>query len=132
AHDPFETVVRARTPPRVASRIQLDRRELQKMPGTFGDPIRVVENLPGLARAPLLGGALIVRGGTPLDTTVFIDGVPVPQLYHFGLFRSVLHDTMLDSIEFSPGGFSARYGTAIAGIVEIQTRELDCETWHGK
>ena len=53
----FETVVRKRRTLKEVSRITLSREEVKKIPGTFGDPIRVLENLPGLAKLPLFGGA---------------------------------------------------------------------------
>lgn len=128
AVDPFETVVRARAPRREVARIALSRKELEKVPGTFGDPIRVIENLPGLARTPGgLGGALIVRGANPADTGIYVDGVEIPILYHFLGLTSVLPPDFLENIQFYPGGFSAKYSRATAGIVDVTTRDLDCD-----
>ncbi|MEO1174047.1 MAG: TonB-dependent receptor, partial [Myxococcota bacterium] len=128
AVDPFETIVRARTPRREVAKVELTRKELEKIPGTFGDPIRVIENLPGLARVPGgLGGALIVRGANPADTGIYIDGVEIPLLYHFLGFTSVLPPDILENIQFYPGGFSAKYSRATAGIVDVTTRDLECD-----
>lgn len=128
AVNPFETIVRARTPRREVAKVELSRKELEKIPGTFGDPIRVIENLPGLARVPGgLGGALIVRGANPADTGIYIDGVEIPLLYHFLGLTSVLPPDILENIQFYPGGFSAKYSRATAGIVDVTTRDLDCD-----
>lgn len=127
----FETVVRSKADRREVSKIELTREELQKVPGTFGDPIRVLENLPGMGRAPLLGGQLLVRGANPADTQVLIDGMPVPLLYHFLGLTSVINAEFLERIDFYPGGFGARYGRATAGVVDIVTRDLNCDLWHG-
>lgn len=130
--DPYETVVRAKTERREVAKVQLDRKELEKVPGTFGDPIRVIENLPGLSRTPGgLGGSLLVRGANPSDTAVFIDGVQIPLLYHFGGLTSVVNSTFLERIDFYPGGFGPRYGSATAGIVDVVTRDLDCDQVRG-
>ena len=130
--DPFETVVRTRPERQEVSRVQLERQEVRKIPGTFGDPLRVIENLPGMARVPGgFGGALLVRGTPPEDSAVFIDGVQVPLLYHFGGLTSVVNAEFLERIDFFPGGFGARYGRATAGIVDVQSRELDCDAWRG-
>lgn len=129
SNDPFETVVRSKTPRREVARVQLSRAEVSRVPGTFGDPIRVIENLPGLARAPGgVGGALIVRGANPDDTGVYVDGVEIPILYHFGGLTSVIPPDVLENIQFYPSGFSAKYSRATAGIVDVTTRDLDCET----
>lgn len=130
ARDPFETLVRARAPKRDVAKVELSRKEIEKVPGTFGDPIRVIENLPGLARTPGgLGGALIVRGSNPADTGIYIDGVEIPILYHFLGLTSVLPPDFLENIQFYPGGFSAKYSRATAGIVDVTTRDLDCDRW---
>ena len=127
----FETVVRSQADRHEVSKIELTREELRKVPGTFGDPIRVIENLPGMGRAPVLGGQLLVRGANPQDTQVMVDGMPIPLLYHLYGLTSVINAEFLDRIDFYPGGFGARYGRATAGVVDIATRDLDCDLWHG-
>lgn len=129
---PFETVVRTKAERREVAKVNLDREELEKVPGTFGDPVRVIESLPGLARTPGgVGGALLVYGARPSSSAVFFDGVEVPLLYHFGGLTSIVNPEFLESIDFYPAGFGARYGRATAGIVEVETRELDCELVRG-
>ena len=82
---PFETVVRTRAERQEVSKVELQRQEVSKVPGTFGDPVRVIENLPGMNRTPGgLGGALLVRGDRPSSTSVYLNGVQIPLLYHFG------------------------------------------------
>jgi TonB family protein len=120
----FETVVRRRRAQKDVAKIALTRDEVRRVPGTFGDPIRVIENLPGLARAPFIGGALIVRGANPQDSGVYFDGVEIPLLYHFGGLTSVVNAEFLEDISFYPGGFGAYYGRATAGIVDVSSRRL--------
>jgi TonB family protein len=127
----FEVVVRKRRAEKEVAKIALSREEVEKIPGTFGDPIRVIENLPGLARAPFIGGALIVRGANPADSGVYFDGVPIPILYHFGGLKSVVNSQFLEEINFYPGGFGARYGRATAGIVDVTSRDLKEERFVG-
>src|SRR5207253_107198 len=85
----YESTVRADVNREEISRQTLSTEELAKMPGTMGDALRAVENLPGVARAPFNSGLIIVRGGKPTDSRVFLAGSEVPQLYHFGGFTSV-------------------------------------------
>jgi TonB family protein len=127
----FETVVRRQRAHKEVSKIALSRDEVRKVPGTFGDPLRVIENLPGLARAPFIGGALIVRGANPEDSGVYFDGVEMPLLYHFGGLTSVVNAEFLEDISFYPGGFGAYYGRATAGIVDVASRELELKTYRG-
>ena len=96
--------------------------ELRTTPGTMGDPLRAISNLPGAVRTPLDAGWLLVRGGDPLDTGVYIDGTRVPLIYHLGGFTSVVHPGFVERVEFYPGGQYARYGRATAGAVDLITR----------
>ena len=127
----FETIVRAPREKKEVVRRTLERQELQKVPGTFGDPVRVVENLPGVARAPFGFGALIVRGASPDQTATLFDGVEIPLLYHFGGGPSVVNAEFLDRIDFFPGGFGAQYGRAVGGVVGVETRKGASDTLHG-
>jgi TonB family protein len=127
----YETVVRGAREKKEVVRRTLERSELQKVPGTFGDPIRVLQNLPGVARAPFISGQLIVRGAAPDQTQTFFDGVPVPILYHLGGGPSVLNAEFIDRVDFFPGGFGSRYGRAVGGAVDVATRKGASDTLHG-
>lgn len=127
--DELITVVRARKSEPPVSRVSLSRAEVRGIPGTYGDALRVLESLPGVARAPLLGGALMVRGGYPADTAVHVEGVPIPVLYHFGGFTSVVNGAFIEEINFYAGGYPARYGNATAGIVDVRAHELTADTF---
>lgn len=104
------------------SRQSLSAEELRSTPGTLGDPLRAVANLPGTVRTPLDMGWLLVRGGNPEHTAVYIDGVRVPLVYHLGGFSSVVHPAYVERVDFLAGGGPARYGRALAGTVDLVTR----------
>jgi len=87
--------------------------------------------MPGMARAPYISGALLVRGAQPEDTQVMIDGVPIPLLYHFAGGPSVVNPSFIDRIDFFPGAYGAKYGRAIAGIVDVGTRPPEPKRLHG-
>lgn len=127
SYNRFETVVRDRTPSKEVTRISLSRDEVSRMAGTMGDPLRAIENLPSMGQGALLGGQLLVRGTPPRNTAVYLDGVQIPQLYHFGLLRSVIHPEFLESIDVYPGGFGPQYGRAIAGVVDVKSRKLQMD-----
>ena len=131
AVNPYETVVRGERRKTVVTRVSLREKELTTVPGTFGDPIRVVENLPGVARIPYVGGALLIRGAPPTDSGVFLDGIKVPLLYHFLGGPSVLHPEFIDRIDYYPGNVDVRYGRLIAGVVDVSTRNTAAQQWGG-
>ena len=123
SYNPYDVTVTATRPRKEVSRTIIDVKLADKIPGTSGDPLAVVQNFAGVARTPL-NGLLIVRGSAPEDTRVFADGAEIPLAYHFGGLRSVLPVGMLDSIEFYPGNFSPMYGRATGGVVDIQIKKL--------
>lgn len=127
----YQTVIRADREKKEVARRTLEREEIQKVPGSFGDPIRVIQDLPGVARAPFLSGALIVRGASPGQTGTLMDGVQIPLLYHLGGGPSVVNAEFLDRVDFYPGGFGTHYGRAIGGIVDVATRKGAADTFHG-
>ncbi|MEM7447922.1 MAG: TonB-dependent receptor [Myxococcota bacterium] len=118
-------------PPREVTRRTIRREELTQIPGTRGDALRAIEVLPGVGRPPFGGGEIIIRGSAPTDSEIFLEGIPLPLLYHFGGLTSVYNSRLLEQIEFIPGNFSARYGRRIGGIVEVEPRDPRSDGLHG-
>ena len=117
-----EVRVRGERPPREVTKRTIPREEIALIPGTNGDALRSLQNLPGVARPPPFGGQLVVRGSAPGDTQYFVDGTNVPLVYHFGGLSSVLPTEVLDRIDFYPGNFGAQYGRGMGGIVDVAVR----------
>lgn len=130
----IEILVEGERPPREVTRRVIERREIDRIPGTSGDALRSIQSLPGVSRAYPFSGELIVRGSAPEETAVFVDGAEVPIIYHFGGLSSVVPTELLDRIDFFPGNFSARYGRVSGGIVDVGLREPDtlCFDDYGK
>ncbi len=128
----FEAVAEVEPPPRELLRRSVEREQLEAMPGTRGDALRTVELLPGVGRPPAGVGLVIVRGASPQDSEVRLDGLRVPLLYHFGGLTSFFPGSLLERIDFFPGNFSARYGAKRGGIVEVVVRDPTEEGVHGR
>ena len=118
-----EVTVKGTKPPREVTKRTLEQRELTRIPGTNGDALRAVQNLPGIARAPGLAGLLIVRGAAPQETGTYVDGTFVPIIYHFGGLSSVIPSEMLDHIDFYPGNFSTYFGRHTGGVIDVGVKD---------
>ena len=94
---------------------------VKRIPGTFGDPIRVVQSLPGAARAPFGTGLLIIRGSNPEDSGVYVDGIRIPYIYHLGGFESAINPDLVSAVDYLPGGFGVQYGRGMGGVVDVTT-----------
>ncbi len=127
----YESTVRADPNREEISRVNLKTEELMKIPGSFGDALRAIENLPGVARAPFNSGLLIIRGAKPTDSHVYLSGGEVPQLYHFGGLRSVVPTELIERIDYFPGNFSVRWGRGIGGAVDLDLRSPRRDRFHG-
>ena len=97
------------------------RAEARMIPGTFGDPLRAIEAMPGVA--PAISGLpyFFVRGAPPGNVGYFVDGVRVPMLWHAFVGPSVLNPATIDKVTLHRGGYPARYGRYAGAIVTADT-----------
>lgn len=107
--------------PRTATRIS--RLEVYTLPGGTADVLHTFRTLPGVTQVTE-GADLYVRGGDPAEAPIYLEGA---RLLHAGRFETlhgslfgVLDPASLRSAYFSSGGFSARYGNALSGIVDLR------------
>jgi TonB family protein len=118
-----EVTVRGKRPPREVSKHSLEQRELNRIPGTGGDALRAIQNMPGVARPPAIAGLLIVRGAAPQETGTYVDGTFVPIIYHFGGLSSVIPTEMLEKLDFYPGNFSSYFGRHSGGVIDVGVKD---------
>jgi hypothetical protein len=123
----YETVVVA---PRGEPAVTVRGQELTTTPGALGDPLRVIESLPGVAAVAWPAPIYAIRGSNPGNTGYFLDDVQIPMLFHLALGPSVVHPYFFDGIDFYPGGYPARYGRYVGGVVSAQTRAPAEDGWH--
>ncbi len=129
---PNETVVSATAIQREVMKDVLTAEQIFTVPGSAGDTLKAVLNLPGAARAPFGAGLLVLRGSAPGDSKVFLESQQIPQLYHFGGIRSTYAPAFLQSVEFVPGNFSVDYGRAQGGIIDVRVRDPRQDGFHGQ
>ncbi len=120
--DPFEAIVVGEKRREEVSSVTLRGPELKTVPGTFGDPFRVVQALPGVASMASLLPFPIVRGASPSSTGFLLDGTRVPALFHLLAGPSVIHPEFIDEVQFYPGGAPVPYGGYVGGVVDGRTR----------
>lgn len=114
----YVTTIRAPRAPLGHEARHFSSAEAAHVPGAFGDPFRVVTALPGVGTTFSLLAVPVIRGTNPAGTGFLLDGVRVPFLFHLLAGPAVVHPRFLDSVGVHPGGFSARYGGYIGGIVD--------------
>jgi outer membrane receptor for ferrienterochelin and colicin len=109
------------------------REEIRRSPGASGDILRAIETLPGVSSSGGEFSAFAVRGGSPRENIVLIDGIPFDKISHFeggseeeeaqgGRF-SIFTPGIIDEAHFVAGGFSARYGGKHSSLVDLKMKE---------
>jgi TonB family protein len=120
-YDPYEITVVGEQHREEVSRVTLRGPEIHQIPGTFGDPFRVIQALPGVASVVSLLPYPVIRGSSPSSTGFEIDGTRVPLLFHLLSGPSVIHPEFIDEIQFYPGGAPVPYGGYTGGIIDGRT-----------
>jgi hypothetical protein len=93
------------------------------VPGGSGDLVTYVQTLPGVTTTGDRGGQLFVRGGTPADNLVLVDGIPIYQPFHILGFYSVFPQDLVSGADFYAGGFGARYQGRTASVLDVRLRD---------
>lgn len=122
--EPLEVTVEGDKPTRSERRAAertFQRREIERVPGAFGDPFRVLEVLPGVV--PMASGLphFAVRGALPSSAGYYLDGIRVPFLFHLGIGPSVVNPAMIEAMDFHPGPYPARFGRHVGGVVTARS-----------
>jgi len=115
--------------PPAAQTYRLTSEDLRILPGTANDALRAAQILPGMARLPYSFGGIVMRGTSPRDNSVYLDGVEVPLAFHFGGVTSFYPSSMLESLTVTNGGIDAEYGRAQGGMVAMTSREPRTDRW---
>jgi outer membrane cobalamin receptor len=117
----------AKKPAETAGAVTLRREEVMRVPGARGDVLSGIKNLPGIANngslTPFSAG-LIIRGSSPEDSRILVDGFEIPVLYHFLGVQSVLPGELIETLDYLPGAYGVKYGKASGGIVDVGSRDV--------
>lgn len=105
--------------------INVPLREIKNLPALLGevDIFKVIQLLPGVQSGSEGASGLYVRGGSPDQNLILLDGVPVYNASHLFGFFSIFNDGAINNVELTKGGFPARYGGRLSSVVDITMKE---------
>ncbi len=106
-----------------AAVIKITPKDLEMIPTIGGEPdlAQYLQIVPGVVFTGDQGGQLYIRGGSPVQNKVLLDGMVVYSPFHsIGLF-SVFDTDIIRNTDVYTGGFSAEYGGRISSIMDIKT-----------
>lgn len=109
-------------------------KQMKKIPtmGAEADLAQVLTVQPGVIFTGDQGGQIYIRGGSPVQNKVLLDGMIVYNPFHsIGLF-SVFDTDIIRTADIYTGGFNAEYGDRISSIMDIKTRDGNKKRLAGK
>ena len=99
--------------------------EMKMFPTIGGDPdlAQTLQMVPGIISTGDQGGQLYIRGGTPIQNLVLLDGMTIFNPFHsIGLF-SVFDPDLIRNADVYTGGFNAQYGGRLSSVMDVTTRD---------
>ncbi|MBK6398053.1 MAG: TonB-dependent receptor [Bacteroidetes bacterium] len=109
-------------------------KEIKQVPTIGGEPdlAQFLQVVPGVIFSGDQGGQLYIRGGTPIQNKLLLDGMVIYNPFHsIGLY-SVLDADIIRGADIYTGGFNAEYGDRISSIMDITTRDGNKNRLSGK
>jgi hypothetical protein len=103
-------------------------REMETTAGTFDDPSRFIQTLPGVTNDNDERNDFLVRGGNPEENGFVIDNIEIPSINQLALadttggFVSMLDDNAISRLTLHTDAYDSRFDQRLSSIVEISTR----------
>ncbi len=107
------------------SKIAITPKQIRSLPSAGGqaDVAQYLTVLPGVIFTGDQGGQLYIRGGSPVQNKILLDGMTIYNPFHSIGFFSVFETELIRNVDVLTGGFNADYGGRISAIVDVKTRE---------
>ncbi len=100
--------------------------------GGEADIATYMQTLPGVVFTGDQGGQLYIRGGSPIQNKVLLDGMVIYNPFHSIGFFSVFDTDIIREADIYTGGFNAEYGSRISSVMDITTRDGNKKEHEGR
>jgi hypothetical protein len=107
------------------SKLQVTPKQIRSLPSAGGqaDIAQYLTVLPGVIFTGDQGGQLYIRGGSPVQNRILLDGMTIYNPFHSIGFFSVFETELIRNVDVLTGGFNSDYGGRISAVVDVKTRE---------
>lgn len=114
--------------------LKLDQKGLERIPSMGGenDIVAAFGVTPGVVTTGDQGGQIYVRGGTPIQNKILLDGMTIYNPFHSIGFFSVFETELVKSADIYTGGFGSEFGGRISSIMDITYRDGSLKKFSGK
>ncbi len=106
------------------SKLQVSQKEIKALPSTGGDAdiVQYLQVVPGVVSTGDQGGQLYIRGGSPIQNKILLDGMTIYNPFHSIGFYSIFETEIIKNVDVLTGGFNAYHGGRISAVIDIKTR----------
>lgn len=115
------------------SKIEVPIEQIKRLPAIAGevDLLKSLQLLPGVQSGSEGSSGIYVRGGSPDQNLILLDGVPLYSVSHLFGFFSVFNADAVRNISITKGGYPARFGGRLSSILEVSMKEGHKKELHG-
>ncbi|PIQ33383.1 MAG: TonB-dependent receptor [Bacteroidetes bacterium CG18_big_fil_WC_8_21_14_2_50_41_14] len=105
--------------------VKISPKDIKQIPSVGGqaDFAQYLQVVPGVVFTGDQGGQFYIRGGSPIQNKVMLDGMTIYNPFHsIGLF-SVFETDLIRNASIYTGGYNAEYGGRISSVMDITTKD---------
>lgn len=95
------------------------------------DLFRSLQLLPGVIASSDFSSQLYVRGGSPDQNLILLDGITVYNPSHLGGLFTTFNVDAVNSAELLSGGFPAKYGGRLSSVLDITCKDGNSKRFSG-
>ncbi|MCH7819038.1 MAG: TonB-dependent receptor, partial [Candidatus Marinimicrobia bacterium] len=114
------------------SSVTLNTRDLQLSPSLVEpDLFRTLHLMPGVVAKGDFSSELYVRGGSPDQNLILLDGITVYNPFHLGGIFSTFSVDAIKEAELIAGGFPAEFGGRMSSVLDVTLLEGNSKEYEG-
>ena len=114
--------------------LKYNKEGLERIPvhGGENDIVGAISVTPGVITTGDQGGQLYVRGGTPIQNKVLLDGMTIYNPFHSIGFFSIFETELVKNVDVYTGGFESKYGGRVSSVMDITYRDGNRKEFAGR
>jgi hypothetical protein len=123
---------REREAPKVST-VTINPQQVAQLPKAGeADLFRTLQLIPGVKTSSEISSGLYIRGGSPDQNLILLDGSVLYNPSHFFGFFSTFNSDAIKDVELIKGGYPAEYGGRLSAVLSVTNKDGDREETHGK
>lgn len=96
------------------------------------DIFRILQLIPGIQTISEISAGLYVRGGSPDQNLILLDGSTLYNPNHFFGFFSTFNSDAIKDVDLIKGGYPAQFGGRLSAVINVTNKDGDLYRTRGK